>query len=206
MIKIAESLRGLPSRSVHFIEVPNATYPLNINWVQWTSQASALFTAIEHDRTLPRTGRRKISGTVPTLATTPPLPANVEVLNGSGVAGMASRAAASLTAQGFHVVGTTDAARYGYTSSVVEYRSRGDLQVARTLQAKVSGAVLAKVPGLTTGTLDLIVGSSFTGLLRHPKHKRHSAPVNPTGTYGGIAGNANVCHDSRAFAGPNGGF
>jgi len=208
MIKIVESLKGLSSQSVQFVQVPSAPYVFNNNWVQWTPRASKLFAAIAHDRALPKAPapRRNASGPGPALITEPPSSVDVEVLNGAGVVGAAANAAASLASRGFHVVGTTDAASFGYTGSVVEYSSHADLRAARTLRAQVSGATLAKDPSLTAGALELIVGSSFHGLVQPSKHKPSSASVsNLTGTYGGITGSANVCRDSSAFTGPDGG-
>jgi LCP family protein required for cell wall assembly len=54
LISIAQSLRNLPLRAVQFIQVPVLPYPQNPNWVQWAPQASKLFSAIAHDRKLPR--------------------------------------------------------------------------------------------------------------------------------------------------------
>jgi LCP family protein required for cell wall assembly len=206
MIKIADSLKGLPSQSVQFIETPTVPYPLNENWVQWAPRARTLFAAIAHDRTLPAAPVKNVAAAQPALRTAPPPPIDVEVLNGSGIAGSAGQAAASLTDQGFQVVGSSDAASFGHTDSVIEYASHADLAAARTLKAQVRGARLRKNPGVAAGTLDLIVGSSFNGLLRPPKHKSSSPPVSSlTGTFGGITGSANVCRDSGAFTGPNGG-
>jgi hypothetical protein len=186
--------------------VPTVTYPLNNNWVQWAPQASNLFDAIAHDRKLPKIATKRAGRTVPRLTTAAPAKISVMVLNGSGVTGIADRAAADLAKEGFGVVGTGDASAFSYTSSVVEYSSHADLHAAKALKARVSGAVLVKVPSLTGGTVDLIVGSSFTGV-RPPAPRAHksSSVSNLASVYGGITGNANVCHDSSAFTGPNGG-
>jgi len=206
MIKIVRSMQGLSARSVQFVQVPTVTYPLNINWVQWAPQASKLFGAVAHDKTLPKITRKRVPRTVPRLTTAAPAKISVLVLNGSGVTGIAGQAAADLTRAGFGVVGTGDAPAFSYTSSVIEYFSHANLRAARTLKARVSGAVLVKDPSLTGGTIDLIVGSSFTGV-RPPAPRAHksSSVSNLAGVYGGITGNANVCHDSSAFTGPNGG-
>jgi LCP family protein required for cell wall assembly len=57
MIALAQRLRTLPLRGMHFVQVPVVTYPPNPNWVQWSDQASRLFRAIAHDSKLPRTAR-----------------------------------------------------------------------------------------------------------------------------------------------------
>jgi anionic cell wall polymer biosynthesis LytR-Cps2A-Psr (LCP) family protein len=61
MITLVQSLRHLPLRAVHFVEVPVVTYPPNPNWVQWSGQAATLFRAIAQDRKLPRVHRRRHS-------------------------------------------------------------------------------------------------------------------------------------------------
>jgi len=207
MIKIVESMKGLSSQSVQFVQVPSVPYPQNINWVQWAPLASTLFAAIAHDQTLPKITRKRSAGTAPVLTIAPPSPVGVMVLNGSGAAGIAGQAATSLTRAGFHVVGTSDAPAFGYTSSVIEYASHADLRAARALKARVSGSVLENNPSLTAGTLELIVGSSFTGVQAPPRpHKRKPSSVSGlAGAYGGITASANVCHDSSAFTGPDGG-
>ena len=70
-------------------------------------RATTLFTAIAHDRTLPKT--KKVTGPkVTPVLDANPSKVNVQVMNGSGVQGIAGTAGAALTACGFHVVGTGD--------------------------------------------------------------------------------------------------
>ena len=59
LISLVRRLRTVPLRAVHFMQVPVVTYPPNPNWVQWSSDASRLFTAIAHDRKLPGTAARR---------------------------------------------------------------------------------------------------------------------------------------------------
>jgi len=58
LISLMQRLRTVPLRAVHFVQVPVVTYPANPNWVQWSSDASGLFSAIAHDRKLPETAAR----------------------------------------------------------------------------------------------------------------------------------------------------
>ncbi|MGO8885413.1 MAG: LCP family protein [Streptosporangiaceae bacterium] len=223
MIRIAESLHGLSSQSVQFIQVPAVAYPANPNWVQW-AQAAKLFSAIAHDRSVPRTVRHQTKGAAPALAATAAAQVRVRVLNGSGVTGIAGAAAAGLTSRGFNVTGTGDAARSSYTRSVIDYSTPAELGAARTLSRQLADVTVRRSRALTPGTLELIVGSAFRGLtaraapgrsaLAAPSAaaspsaqsaaKRHSPVSDLTQTYGGITGNANVCHDTTAFAGPDG--
>jgi LCP family protein required for cell wall assembly len=211
LFTIADELRTLAPAAVQFIEIPTEPYPGNPQaWVQWAQpQADSLFAAIAHDTTLPKArggGKPKqpARGGAPVLDSISPAHVNVTVLNGSTVPGLASATAASLTALGFHVVGPPeDAASSDYTNSVIEYAARADLPAARTLAARVSNVTLQLDSSLAPGSIDLILGSSFTALTS-PATASSSGTENFVGQYGGITGNAQICSDTSAFAGPDG--
>jgi LCP family protein required for cell wall assembly len=217
MVSLAENLRTLTSKSVRFITVPNGPDPSNANRVVWTQpQAGELFHAIEHDTSIPKTKR----GTPPTtLGTVSPGKVQVEVLNGNGIQGAAGQAASDLTSKGFHVVGTTNATNSAYTDSIIEYSTQADMPMVNTLKAQLSSVQVQQVPGLSPGTIDLIIGSTFTGLNGSSSTSGSSSPsssASPTpssgstsaghlskSSYGGINGNTNICSDSGAFTGPD---
>jgi LCP family protein required for cell wall assembly len=223
MLQIAESLRGLSTKSVQFIQVPTAAYSLNQNWVQWISpQDPQLFSAIAHDSKLPKlpkskhkkvpaklagsggksgkTGTATAAGKSAVLGTISPAKVNVEVLNGSQVQGIAAQTATDLTGRGFNVVGNGNAANFAYTTSVIEYASAADLPAARTLKGQLGHVTLQLDSGLTPGTVVLILGSSFTTLKPVSAASAHARVAGLTKQFGGITGNVNVCHDSAAFA------
>ncbi|HUC60076.1 MAG TPA: LCP family protein [Streptosporangiaceae bacterium] len=54
LLSLAESLHSMKLSNVHFIQVPVLPYPQNKNWVVWAPSSKALFTAIAHDRKVPR--------------------------------------------------------------------------------------------------------------------------------------------------------
>jgi LCP family protein required for cell wall assembly len=226
MINILESLRGLSSQSVQFIQVPTVEYPPDSNWVQWAQpQADRLFAAIAHDRALPKAAAQKTTGRAPALAAVAASQVRVRILNGSGVAGMAGQAAAILASRGFNVTSTGAAADFSYARSVVEYSSAPELGAAQTLKAQLRDVIVRRNAALTPGTLELIIGSSFHSLTAQPAARASSPAAAPAGTpsaglqpsapsrspvgdltksYGGITANANVCRDTAAFAGPDG--
>src|SRR5450755_2287002 len=70
MLRIGEGMHGLTSKSVQFIEVPTTTYTGNVNWVQWTPQATQLFSAVANDTKLPKTTKTKAKAKTPTAAAT----------------------------------------------------------------------------------------------------------------------------------------
>jgi LCP family protein required for cell wall assembly len=214
LLSIAENLRGLPSGSVHFIEVPSVPYPGDpLAWVQWAQpQASSLFAAIARDTRLPksRKAKRPAKHSAPVLASLSPADVHVIVLNGSTVSGLATSASASLASLGFSVVGPPgDASNPDYARSVIEYPSSASLPAARTLGRLISNVTLRLDPAVPAGTVQLILGSTFTAV-RGPAAAPSPSPSATLGSenlaakYGGINGNAAICGDSSVFAGPDG--
>ena len=207
MLTIAEGMRGLTAQNVQFIEVPTQPYEANPDWVQWTSQASQLFSAIVHDTAVPKAAAKARVAAAP-AATVSPATVNVEVLNGSGLGGIAEEGSADLTSRGFNVVGSGNAGNYNYTKSVVEYASAADLPAATTLEHELTNVEILKVPTLTPGTVDVILGSDFTSLAPASSSSSSSSAASPTAgltqTYGGITGNTSICKDGSAFSGPDG--
>jgi LCP family protein required for cell wall assembly len=208
MLQTAESLHGVAGKAVQFITAPNVPYPGNLNWVEF-SQPSAhrLFRAIAHDTKLPGKARHRAAARQARPATAPTVPASrvtVNVLNGSGLAGIAGTAAAALTSRGFHVAGTADAASFGYTRSVIEYVSATELPAVATLRQQIPAAAVRRVRSLSGGTLNLIIGSDFTGLAHRGAHppKPQPSPGSLASAYGGINGGASCRSDASAFAGP----
>jgi len=208
MLQTAESLRGVSGKAVQLVTAPNVPYPGNLNWVEF-SQPSAhrLFHAIAHDTKLPRAARHHPAAGLAHPATAATVPASqitVNVLNGAGVPGIAGTAATALTSRGFHVAGTADAAHFGHIRSVIEYASATELPAVATLRQQIPGAVVRKNPRLTAGTLELIVGSDFTGLAPRSAHppRPQQSPGSLAAAYGGISGGASCKSDTGAFAGP----
>jgi ATP-dependent DNA helicase DinG len=236
LVRIGESFRSLSGRNVQFITAPNEPWMQNPNRVQLMQpQAGQVFAAIARDQTVPR-----VSTTPPAsqgarggaqVLTTSPGNVKVEVLNGSGVARAASDAAAGLTSRGFDVTGTGDAPNFAYTKSVIEYASAADMAAVHTLEKQLTNVTSLHVATLTPGTVDLILGSEFTGLVpQRPQTSQTpqvsatatvqpsqvpsgatpsaSASASPTGvaglakSNGGITAAAACTSDSSAFTGP----
>jgi LCP family protein required for cell wall assembly len=204
ILQLAGSFRGLSGKDVQFVTAPNLPYPRDpAAEVQFSQpQAHQLFTAIAHDKTLPTTAGKHPA----VLATTArPSTVHVQVLNGSGIAGQAGQAAASLAGCGFHVTGTADAPAFTYQATVIEYSSASQLPQVNTLTQQIAGAQQRQVAGLPPGTLTLIIGSAFTGLRPQPSPSHSAASSSVAGlgkSYGGITGNASCNSDTSAFTGP----
>jgi LCP family protein required for cell wall assembly len=167
LVQIGESFRSLSSKNVQFLTAPNEPWPSNANRVQFMQpQASQVFAAIARDKTVPKvsaTPTRSASGGAQVL-TTSPANVKVEVLNGSGISRIASEAASGLTSRGFDVTGTGDAPSFAYTNSVIEYSSAADMAAVNTLKKELTNVTSLQVASLPPGTVDLILGSDFTGL------------------------------------------
>ncbi|MBV9207039.1 MAG: LCP family protein [Actinobacteria bacterium] len=181
LVQIAESLRTLPSQDVQFITAPNQPWPSDPARVQFAQpQAGRVFTAIAHDVTLPKIpAKRAPSSGGAQVLTTSPSHVKVKVLDGSGVAGLADQAAAGLIRRGFDVTGTGDAPSLAYTTSVIEYSSAADLAAVNTLRRQLTDVTSLKVTSLTPGTVDLIIGSDFTGLVSQSAATPTAQPSQP---------------------------
>ena len=213
MLQLAESFRGLPARDVQFVTAPNVPYPgdpaAELSFAQ--PQAGGLFRAIAHDATLPSVSRTRHRAAAPPVLDATPGAVRVQVLNGSGVSGVASRAAAALAGRGFVVTGTGDAASFGYTSSVIEYASATSQSQVNTLEKQLTSVTVRRDASLAPGSIELILGSSFTALATHPSASRAHAASRSSAhavgglakSYGGITGSASCKSDAAAFTGPN---
>jgi hypothetical protein len=108
--------------------------------------------------------RRAIAGAQKTAAH-PELRAKVEVLNGSGTAGLGQKAADLLTAQGFNVVRIAAAERSDYRSSLVQVLgvdNDGAAQaVANVLKMPETAIVSGEPTPDVTADIRIVVGQDF---------------------------------------------
>jgi len=226
MLNVAESMKGLTSKGVQFTQVPVITDPNDSNRVLWQQPQSAqLFSAIAHDQSVAKPATKSSTAAkAPTASSTGPSTApstapstgpstaaesdskiGIKVLNATATAGLAARGASSLTQNHFDVIGTGNALAPS-ASTIIQYSSAADATAANALTQAVPGAVVQQVAGVTPGTVDLILGSSFTGIKAPApatSSSASSAVSNVTKTFGGITGNTNICGDSGAFTGPD---
>ena len=216
MLNVAQSMKGLTSQGVQFTQVPVVQDPNDANRVLWQQpQATQLFSGIAHDQSVAKPA--KTPGSTPKTAASAaasPAAAGIKVLNATATAGLAAQAAASLSQGHYDVLGTGNAVAPSATT-IVQYSSAADAAAASALTQVVPGAVVQQVPGVTSGTVDLILGSSFTGIeaaspgatpgagSSSGASSSSSGVSNVTTTYGGITGNTNICADSGAFTGPD---
>jgi LCP family protein required for cell wall assembly len=176
LLHIATSLAGIKLANIQFITAPWVTYPYDANEVEFEQpQANALWYALAHDSKLPKISKKKAPKPNPSVTTAgQPLTVNpdqvkVTILNGSNGTNETTTADTDLTDRGFNVVGTGYADTTTYTKSVIEYGTAADQPAANTLKQQIPDVTVKLVPGLTAGTIELILGKTFTKLTP-PKH------------------------------------
>jgi LCP family protein required for cell wall assembly len=209
LVQIGESFRSLSSQNVQFITVPNEPWPPNPNRVQFMQpQAGQVFAAIARDMTVPKVSTTPVPGSSggAQVLTTSPANVKVEVLNGSGASQIASEAAAGLTSRGFDVTGTGDAPSFAYTKSVIEYSSAADLVAVNTLKKELTNVTSLQVATLTPGTVDLILGSDFTGLVPQTARASATASVQPSQPAAAPSASASASSGLAGLAQANGGI
>ncbi|HKR50205.1 MAG TPA: LCP family protein [Pseudonocardiaceae bacterium] len=172
LLTLAQSVEGLDPADVTFVTVPT-TGSANAygNEELRASDTAALFRAIIDGTALP--------GARPPSTKTPDI--RVLVLNGSRIAGAATRASQALQADGFDVLGVSDAKALVNTT-VIRYPPDQQAQ-ARTLLATIPQAVLQVDPSASTGHVVLVVGPDFPGDL--PENAPRPATTAPVPTVNG---------------------
>ncbi|HTW02575.1 MAG TPA: LCP family protein [Streptosporangiaceae bacterium] len=150
LLSLAETLRHLHTRNVTFITMPTILDPSN------------------NDRLLPEEPEDDVlwhmlqTGALwhGKLPAPPPSRVDVRVLNGSGVAGLAARTAASLTGLGFHVTRIGNAPPAAATT--VSYSGGAQAGAAYSLMG-----ALQQPPAVldgTSGPVTLTLGQGFAGI------------------------------------------
>jgi LCP family protein required for cell wall assembly len=205
---IAASLKGIGNGKVQFVTAPWQPDPADVNRVVFLQpQADTVFTAIAHDKRVPKAKKTGHGAGQPALPTVSPSKVHVAVLNGNGRNGEATQVVATLTTAGFKAavsqVNGGNAPSFSYTKSVIEYASAADLPAVNTLKEQLRHVTVKKVTSLTPGTITLIVGSSYHGLKGSKSGSKGPSISGLAGSYGGITGAARMCSTAsrNAFTG-----
>lgn len=145
MAEVGRSLQNVGPENIQFVTVPVEGYPKDPNRVQWAPNAEIVWDAIRNDKAIGAPDPTPSPGATPSATPSEPLtvsPAriSVQLLNGSGVKGLATQAKAALQVQGFGSVTIGDAV--GRTQGVVIEHSTYQAEAARTVAAAFPGAVL----------------------------------------------------------------
>lgn len=180
LLDLGTKLKGLSNSGITYAQIPLKTMDYQVkDWgstVLWDDAGSrALFDAMRNDQDVANPGKSPSAGTSPSSAPAGPAPVSVDVApadiylqvyNGTTQPGLGGKAYDGLAQQGFKMsgaaragqqIGVTDAVR-----TVIRYDPRWDRSV-RSVAAALPGAELRPVDGLGR-TLEVVVGSSFTGV------------------------------------------
>jgi len=157
MLSLARRFRNVTPESVDMITLP--TEPANIGGAEVlvlkepeAKQVIDRFNGID-----PEGGPRLPEGIVPAEV-------SVRVLNGSGIGGQASKAAADLQSAGFGVAGTGDADSFRYEMPVVKYHPSRKIDAQFLAAYLEGGAKLEEDPSLVTADIVLVTGTGYEGV------------------------------------------
>lgn len=157
MLELAGEIQGLTPQNIRFLTVPlsnvNLSTPVGSSVLWDRKQAEVVFSAIENDEPLVKEKKG------PTVQI-PPSDIDVQVLNGSAVAGLAGGASDDLDKAGYTIAaapGNDD--NSDVTTTVIRYDPQWNTSV-KTLQAAFPDATLEEVSGLG-GTFQIVVGTEY---------------------------------------------
>ncbi|MEU0166225.1 LCP family protein [Streptomyces iakyrus] len=161
LISFAMTLKDIDLHNTKFVTLPWRYEGSRVAIVQ--PDADALWAALRSDRTIDgeNAGGKKTgnAGSGAAASPTPVSGAGIDVAlyNGTAVPGLAARAAAELTGDGFTVTGTATAAGQDHTTTLVEY-GPGLEDRARTVARAFPGAELRSVAG---SGISVVLGQSY---------------------------------------------
>ena len=176
MKDLAGSVKNIGIKNVQFITVPIKEYAPDPNRVAWSQDAEALWQTLRDDEVVGEKATPAASASTEPL-TVSPTEIPVEVVNATGVQGLAKQVATALEVQGFAGV-TTSSSTERPTGVVVEYGT-GQKEAARTVAAAFKGAKLRENAAVTSG-VRVTLGAGAPAV-REIANRTGSSPI-PTPT------------------------
>ena len=137
MQDLASSVQDIGIKNVRFLTVPLEDYAPDPNRVAWAPEAEDLWQTLRDDGVVGEAPAPGATASAKPL-TVSPADITVQVVNATGVEGLASEVAAALTAQGFGGVETTSTT--DRPNGVVVEHGPGQAEAARTVAAAFEGA------------------------------------------------------------------
>lgn len=181
LVKLSAQMRDLAAGNVTFTTMPtqgSTTSGSGQDVLQVsTTQVRAFFRTVMGQSS-------SANGSTPKAAAVPRGRVAVQVQNGAGVAGLATRTRTALSGLGFTVTGAGNADRSDYSSTEIHYSS-AQAGAARTLAAVVPNAKL--VADGSGSTLRLVLGSDFTSVSSAAASTSAAAPSSSAASTGGQA-------------------
>jgi LCP family protein required for cell wall assembly len=176
LLAMGATLRHLRSKNVTFVTMPTIPDPANTNrLLPQEPQDDVLWQMLKAGRLWP--------GSLPV---TPASQVQVAVLNGTGIAGLAGQAAASLRKLGFDVVSAGDAP-VATATTTVSYPGTAAAGQAYTVAQDLTAAPATENTG-TSGPVTLTIGSDFTGVSPPPAPATPGATPSPAASQPATAG------------------
>lgn len=156
---LAARVANVPMSSVTFVTMPTVPAPEDPNRVVPTADADVIFRALVDDAPLVLTTDEVAPDT--TVRTAP-----VQILNGAGVAGLASRVSEDATAYGYAVSGLANADATDLT--VITAADTPDAQQTAVALAAELGLAVTVQTGDVDG-VQLLLGADYTELTSQPR-------------------------------------
>jgi len=137
MQDLASSVKDVGMKNVGFLTVPVTDYQPDPNRVAWAPEAADLWQTLRDDQVPGEAPKPGATASAKPL-TVSPTTVKVDVVNATGVQGLAREAAAALTVQGFP--GVTTSSTTERPNGVVVEHGPGQEEAARTVAAAFPGA------------------------------------------------------------------
>ncbi|GAB2495180.1 LCP family protein [Nocardiopsis aegyptia] len=161
MADIAISMREVDLERVQFVTVPNGQHPADPNRIIMSDAAPALFEAVNNGTLMPEEEEEEDAGGEEAEAAPEPSEISVEVLNNTGIEGLAGEVEGVLLGEGYTVTGTGNPTERLPAATTVYY-APGEEAAADLLAGSLDQAATEEVAGLEQ-TLELVIGADWTG-------------------------------------------
>ena len=162
LLQLAEQMQSVTAGNIEFQTVPNVGTDRDpeAGSIVRLEDEDALQDFFARLSAEPEAAAPATAEAPPTVA---PAEVPVDVYNGSGISGLAGKAAAALTAAGFPVGSTGNASSMDHEQTEIRH-APGDQALAAALATAIPGAVVQESDEVTGGTVDLVLGNDFNGV------------------------------------------
>ena len=162
MADIAISMREVDLERVQFVTVPNGQHPADPNRIIMSDAAPALFEAVNNGTLTPEEEEEEDSeGGAESEAAPDPSEISLEVLNNTGIEGLAAEVEGVLVGEGYTVTGTGNPVER-FPAATTVYYAPGEEAAAELLAGSLDQAETAEAAGLTQ-PLELVIGDDWAG-------------------------------------------
>ncbi|MDX6744633.1 LCP family protein [Actinocorallia sp. A-T 12471] len=159
MVDLGTKLKDVKLNKIRFVTVPYAPYAPDPNRVALAQpDANTFFSQIANDNEIEDMNKKE---------TVPASEVQVKVLNGSGIEGAAARTGEALTAKEFQVLSVGNPKEMPAETQILY--GEGAEAAANTLAKQVSGVKPVPSQKVAAGTVHLVLGPGWTGLVTKTK-------------------------------------